>query len=193
MRVCMSVNRTSLRISWDTAASCKASSAPGAKAARRSAALETDKETYNIELAEDTGEYVLVREGLAENHCFLPKLRPGSRSLTRLLSLALSLAPTPPHPLPFHPACARFHVVCVGLIHRDRPRPHITNCDLCCRYLVRVTGHSHKRGANLWSRAAEGNFRTQAAGVGTMEMYLRYCVMLLFLSVLFYLVLGPQQ
>jgi hypothetical protein len=74
--------RTSLRVSWQAAAAANSSSAPGARASRRTAALENGKETYGVEVAEGNGEFAPVGEELVETRVVVSKLKPGTRSVS---------------------------------------------------------------------------------------------------------------
>jgi hypothetical protein len=87
--------RTSLRVSWQAARSANSSSAPGAKASRRSAALENGMEMFRVQIAEETGEYETVGEGLVKKEFTFGKLNPGTRSVWALV-LALFSRLLPP-------------------------------------------------------------------------------------------------
>jgi len=76
--------RTSLRIAWQAPSCTNSSSAPGAKASRRSAALEFGKETYTIELAESDGENEVLTHGVIDTHCVCTKLKAGTRYRVRV-------------------------------------------------------------------------------------------------------------
>ena len=66
-------------MAWQPALNSNLSSAPGAKASRRSAALENGKETYTIELAEGSGAFEVVGQDVEHTRFTVTKLVPGSR------------------------------------------------------------------------------------------------------------------